>query len=138
MSHKNLKISRTQNVPLMEKKAVWFENSDFVSGTDLAIDLWKNIAVKGQKYLEPNNHPKDFRVVSQVRVATRRPSLPFLRKKEKEKRKKCRQKLPVVPWIIWIYMLMHKSEMKFHAYPFLQLLGSNYLSTEYINVVSVY
>ena len=70
----------------MEKKAVWFENSDFVSGTDLAIDLWKNIAVKGQKYLEPNNHPKDFRVVSQVRVATRRPSLPFLRKKEKGKK----------------------------------------------------
>ena len=124
-------MSRTQNVPLIEKKAVWFENSDFVSGTDPAIDLWKNIAVKGQKYLEPNNHPKDFRVVSQVRVATRRPPLPFLRKKEKEKKEEMLLETACRPLDnLDIYMLMHKSEIKFHAYPFLQLLSSNYFSTD--------
>ena len=53
-------MSRTQNVPLIEKKAVWFENSDFVSGTDPAIDLWKNIAVKGQKIFKTKQSSEGF------------------------------------------------------------------------------
>ena len=87
MSHKNLKMSRTQNVPLIEKKAVWFENSDFVAVGLIQPQIYERIVLqRAKKYLKPNDHPKDLKVVSQVRVATRRPSLPFLRKKEKEKK----------------------------------------------------
>ena len=87
MSHKNLKMSRTQNVPLIEKKAVWFENSDFVAVELIQPQIYeRKVLQRTKKYLKPNDHPKDLKVVSQVRVATRRPSLPFLRKKEKEKK----------------------------------------------------
>ena len=82
-------MSRTQNVPLIEKKAVWFENSDFVAVGLIQPQIYERIVLqRAKKYLKPNDHPKDLKVVSQVRVASRRPSLPFLRKKEKENKTK--------------------------------------------------